>query len=211
MANSKTQTKTADKRSVSTDALETLGTSGLSDKEARDAIHLAVEPVIAGERLYAGQDIGLLNGVAFVANDAGKNPVKALGIVDPFLKNPVQQGERFWLVVYPRQIKSLRHVWEHPDFPSASSPHGRALIGKMFDEAKESIDWIEKYAAGLDVEYAWLMDAANSYQSHGNHSYHPEDSGRFEGTWVPEAFWTHWSIVTGRVATSDGSFFTCSC
>ena len=106
----------ADKRSVSTDALETLGTAPLAETEARDAIHLAVEPVIAGEKLFPGQDIGLMHtpqGYCAVTR-ADKN----LGIVDPFLKNPVMPGERFWLVVYPRQIRSLRHVWEHPDFPS---------------------------------------------------------------------------------------------
>lgn len=39
---------TGDKRSVSTDALETLGTI-IDDRAGRDAIHLAVEPVHAGE------------------------------------------------------------------------------------------------------------------------------------------------------------------
>lgn len=39
----------SDKRSVATDALETLGTI-IDDKQKRDAIHLAVEPVVAGER-----------------------------------------------------------------------------------------------------------------------------------------------------------------
>ena len=40
----------SDKRSVATDALETLGTI-IDDTQKRDAIHLAVEPVVAGERL----------------------------------------------------------------------------------------------------------------------------------------------------------------
>jgi len=100
----------ADKRSVHTDALHTLGTI-IGPGEARDAIHLAVEPVIAAHDLRTGDDVGLdENGEAHYST----SPV---GIVDPFLKNGVKQGERFWLVVYPRQITSLRHVWEHPKFP----------------------------------------------------------------------------------------------
>lgn len=52
---------------VATDALETLGTHPIPDNSGRDAIHLAVEPVVAGEVLYPGQRIGLAYGKAFVA------------------------------------------------------------------------------------------------------------------------------------------------
>jgi hypothetical protein len=105
-----------DKRSVATDALETLGTV-IDEKQKRDAIHLAVEPVVAGERVWPGQDVGLLNGKAY--RSANSYNVTALGIVDPFLKEAVHPGQMFWLVVYPRQIHSLRHVWTHPAFPDS--------------------------------------------------------------------------------------------
>lgn len=100
----------AEKRSVSTDALETLGKI-IGPDEKRDAIHLAVENAIAGQTLNPGDNIGFLpdGTVGYCA--------KPLGIVDPFLKSPVKAGQRFWLVVYPRQITSLRHVWSHPSFP----------------------------------------------------------------------------------------------
>jgi len=101
-----------DKRSVATDALETLGTI-ISSKEKRDAIHLAVENAVAAHTLYAGQDVGLEEGKATI------HAAKLLGIVDPFVKGPIHTGQRFWLVVYPRQIHSLRHVWTHPDFPES--------------------------------------------------------------------------------------------
>lgn len=106
-----------DKRSVFTDALETLGTI-IDENQKRDAIHLAVEPVVAKEHLVAGDHVTV---------DGRKSlpySSEAVGIVDPFLKrnfslylNFVREGERFWLVLYPRTIKSLRHVWEHPAFP----------------------------------------------------------------------------------------------
>lgn len=98
-----------DKRSVHTDALETLGTI-IGDNEHRDAIHLAVEPVEAGEWLVPDQADILVNGKAF--NRTGKH----VGIADPFLKEPIAPGQKFWLVVYPRMITSLRHVWTHPAF-----------------------------------------------------------------------------------------------
>lgn len=105
----------ADNRSTHTDALATLGTI-IDNTAARDAIHLAVEPVIAGENLHPGDHIFLRDGKAY-----GAIGEKLLGIVDPFLTVPVAKGERFWLIVYPRQITSLRHVWEHPSFPGEAT------------------------------------------------------------------------------------------
>lgn len=93
---------TADNRYVKTDALETLG-SIIDANQKRDAIHLAVETVVAAQRLTPGEDVGFVDGGVGLCD----NPV---GIVDPFLKSLVKKGQRFWLVVYPRQITSLRHV-----------------------------------------------------------------------------------------------------
>lgn len=104
----------ADKRSVTTDALDTLGMI-ITENEKRDAIHLAVDNAVAGEKLAPGEDVGFLPDGTFGSCD---NPI---GIVDPFLKKPVKKGERFWIVIYPRKITSLRHVWEHPDFPEQKS------------------------------------------------------------------------------------------
>jgi hypothetical protein len=103
-----------DKRSVHTDALATLGTI-ISENEKRDAIHIAVEPVQASEELWPGHHVAW--------HDRRKRQVKhanrsapGIGIVDPFLTGKVAAGQWFWLLVYPRQITSLRHVWEHPSF-----------------------------------------------------------------------------------------------
>jgi hypothetical protein len=105
-----------DKRTVHTDALDSLGTVLDAVKDLkRDAVHMAVEPCIAGEKLHAGQHVGRLANGTYSAS-AGKH----LGIVDPFLKEPVYPESTFWLMVYPRTITSLAHVWEHPDFPDAA-------------------------------------------------------------------------------------------
>lgn len=107
-----------DKRKVSTDALETIGNI-IDEREKRDAIHLAVEPVCAKVKVFPGQD---------VQADGTPGP-DAIGIVDPFLKGPVQPGQYFWLVVYPRMIHSLRHVWTHPSFVDEPEAR-RALPGR---------------------------------------------------------------------------------
>ena len=71
----------ADKRTVHTDALETLGKI-IDEGEKRDAIHLAVEPVQAGETLLPGEHIGIVDGVAVAESE---KLFKCVGIVDPFL------------------------------------------------------------------------------------------------------------------------------
>jgi hypothetical protein len=99
----------ADKRTVATDALETLGTI-ISANEKRDAIHLGVEPATAAETLFPGQHVALSPEGATMSG-------KHVGIVDPFLANPVKKGERFWLVVYPRQITTKSPRLGAPGLP----------------------------------------------------------------------------------------------
>lgn len=193
---------TGDKRSVSTDALETLGTI-LGDGVGRDAIHLAVEPVIAAEWLYPGQDVGLLG-----EGKAGRNG-NPVGIVDPFLKSKVEPGEKFWLVVYPRQITSLRHVWTHPAFePNVVSV-----------PAVNSEEWLREFCASADCPgYDSVMRLIREAQlgdpeDYGN-SYVDDESLHFSGLdahgEIPEEFWRHVEIVLGPQSVKP-KYFSCSC
>lgn len=85
----------------------------------RDAIHIAVAPVEAAMTLQPGERIRL------TADGKGISPASwepAIGIVDPFLTEPVEPGKRFYLCLYPGTITSLRHVWTHPAFRVALPP-----------------------------------------------------------------------------------------
>ncbi len=79
------------------------------DGSARDAVHIAVAPVIATTVLEPGQHVGVVDGVA-------SKLAEHIGIVDPYLTYPVLPGQRFWLFLYPNTVTSLRHVWTHPAF-----------------------------------------------------------------------------------------------
>lgn len=182
----------ADKRTVATDALETLGTI-IGKGQGRDAIHLAVEPIQAAERLFPGQDVGLVDGMA-----SGKAK-KHLGIVDPFIRGAIEKGEYFWLVVYPRQITSLRHVWEHPDF-------GETVM-KVYD-ADPAKAALQKFADELGCSLDELLDNATAYAEHGDYWI---EGGRFEGQGIPDDFWDNYEKVTGKKAGDRWSFFSCSC
>lgn len=84
----------------------------------RDAIHIAVAPVTAAERLAPGQHVGFVR-----EGDIERvGPCdRAIGIVDPFLAGAVEPGQRFWLFLYPGTITALRHIWTHPVFASAAA------------------------------------------------------------------------------------------
>jgi hypothetical protein len=83
----------------------------------RDAIHIAVAPVTAA--VTAGEDLGPGWHVGFIrtgdTETVGPSD-QPIGLVDPFLQQPVRKGERFWLFLYPNTITGLRHVWTHPVF-----------------------------------------------------------------------------------------------
>jgi hypothetical protein len=195
----------ADKRQVTTDALQTLGTI-IGETEARDAIHLAVEPVVAVHPLKPGEDVGFVDGGVGVC----ANPV---GIVDPFLKQRVKAGERFWLVVYPRQITSLRHVWSHPAFDDQSA---RKVDDKETTLKTASKRWLDDYAANLIVDLDDLIYHAREYvedKRNGGWGNFWIEGGRFEGVSLPEEFWDHFERYTGEKVTQNerGYFFSCSC
>jgi hypothetical protein len=76
----------------------------------RDAVHVAVAPVVAAAHLLPGQHVGVL------ADGRAGADEEPIGVVDPFLTEAVRPGQRFWLLLYPGTITSLRHVWTHPAF-----------------------------------------------------------------------------------------------
>jgi hypothetical protein len=184
----------SDKRAVHTDALETLGKK-IDKSAARDAIHLAVEPVTAGEELSPGQSACIRGGKAYSSGS------KLLGIIDPFLDTPVKEGEMCWLIVYPRTITSLRHVWEHPDFKNQEQ------IGHE-ESVKKSERWLQHFCDTQDcppyqdVLRAALRDPDSEYLHF---------SGQDASGSIPDEFWDHVENITGVVFTHRPQYFSCSC
>ena len=165
----------------------------------RDAIHIAVAPVVAGELLLVGQDVGFTGDDSTTVGSVA-NPI---GIVDPFLKKPVMKGDTFWLFLYPQSITSLRHDWAHPAFTAAPA------VERPDKEA--SRQWIADFAGRIGQTYETLMDAAQQYDECGDYEY--DNSERYKKCWdeFPE-FWKHYTILTGvAVVETDACPFTCSC
>lgn len=90
-----------------------LGNLIIDGDRRRDAVHIAVAPVTAAGTLAPGQHVGFVAEGDIETVGVAEDPV---GVVDPFLREPVRAGQRFWLFLYPNTITGLRHVWTHPAF-----------------------------------------------------------------------------------------------
>jgi hypothetical protein len=82
----------------------------------RDAVHIAVVPMIAAERLKPGQHVGIIS-----AGRIAGGAIAKIGVVDPFLKRVLEAGQKCYLCLFPGTITTLRHQWEHPAFPAVES------------------------------------------------------------------------------------------
>jgi hypothetical protein len=177
-----------------------LGKLITSDK-GRDAVHVAIAPVTATEKLHPGQGIVLVDGDPNRVKACG--PDEWAGIVDPFLTAPVFPDQRFWMWMRPGSITALRHEWTHP-----------ALDGDAKKQAAEA--YIRKFADGVGDSYQTVIDGAAAYVASVERSPNGWDreylkAHKYEGVDVPDEFWDHYEVITGKPVAPDsrGHFFDC--
>lgn len=126
----------------------------IETEQGRDAIHVAIIPIVAYEDLWRGREVGLTNdGRATTQAD------RMIGIVDPFLKQTVEAGQKFWLFLFPNTVTSLRHEWTHPAFPQFGAPDVPPPPAPV-DENRLAA---ERAAAICGLSYGALMDAFEQY------------------------------------------------
>lgn len=175
----------------------TLG-SLIDSTAKRDAIHIAIAPVVASAVLIPGQHVGF---TASNQETVGPSAVP-IGIVDPFLTNSVLKGERFFLCLYPKSITSLRHEWTHPAFltESAVQSPDRTVAEQR----------IRKFAESIGVNYEWVMDKLSN--AIAGDAYGGDDS-------MAEAFnaqkgdlFAAYAVLTGKFKNDiEGTYFRCAC
>lgn len=159
----------------------------------RDAIHVAIAPIIAAETLEPGEHVGLL------PNGCAASHVQHIGVVDPFLKKEVMRGQKFWLILYPQTITNLRHDWKHPSFAEPSSVSATG-------EQSESEQYLRRFAEQVGITFEKLIEASTRFQSDYETLDHPTDQYEWD---IPEEFWHHWAKFTGKITNSSETFFTC--
>lgn len=167
----------------------------------RDAVHIAIAPVIAAEKLQPGQHVGFVKqGDSEHVGDC-EEPI---GIVDPFLKRMVQRDERFYLCLYPNTTTSLRHEWSHTAF--MPEPEREA-----FDMMKPR--WrVEQFAKRMRMTFDEIMQAARDWAYEGM----PATAGSTMYSDIScdewEQFWTDFGTLTGTTQGNRGNMFDrCAC
>lgn len=176
----------------------------LRGTETRDAIHIAITPIIAAHFLRPGTRVGVDD--SGKANANGEYPT--LGIVDPFLQKPVQDGETFYLFLFPGTITNMWHEWTHPSLPQTIRPSSDS-------EKEASKTWLTEYAA-LHCPYCESpVEAFGLFISRveeDDHIYYCGEDlhSQAECDRVPELF-HHLSVYLGRPVVPENFTFTCSC
>lgn len=172
----------------------------------RDAVHIAVVPLIAGKDLWKGDVVKLSSIDKEIALDATYSRDDAIGIVDPFLNNHhVPQGSKFWCYLFPNSVTGMRHHWQHPilDRPpmALSGDSEKWLCG--FAE-RWNFDYDEMISAGIGANTDWRYVTARGYDLHS-----AEELGEDH-----DLFWSHLEAMTGMTfdeAHREGMGWSCSC
>lgn len=174
----------------------------ITTPQQRDAIHVAVAPVVAATRLSPGEHV-------LVDQYGARASSKGIGVVDPFLREEVKKGETFWLFLYPGTITSLRHDWTHPQMPVGEATKTPEPV------RSESEQWMRRWAVRnmladlMDYGYASSEDGAYEYAIRAGHdmSVGPCENSRDH---IDEEWWNHWEAITGKQGQRD-EYFSCGC
>lgn len=198
------------------DAVATMGAILPDDAGGRDAVHVAVVSCVADLDMWAGKHVGIytFNGTDYLASGGAKQHI---GIVDPFLKDGVKEGQRFWLYLYPRTITGLNHHWTHPAFednPTVYAPPKDKLASEQ---------WLRNFIeTNGHPRYELIIAAAEERGMSYSESHGYSIGARIEGEYfhfsgtdaggvIPSEFWDHIEVVTGRKMTVRPQYFSCSC
>jgi len=111
----------------------------------------------------------------------------------------------FWMVLRPRLITSLRHVWTHPDLPDEP---GVAAEQDAPDKVA-SEKWLRHFCATADCpSYEAVIGRLIDEDVDGEEYLHFGTDAHGE---IPAEFWKHVEIVTGRKFSNPPTYFSCAC
>lgn len=194
------------------DALATIGTILPDDVDGRDAVHIAVIAAKAAHKVFAGQHVCYSEGVAYTGKENA-----SVGIVDPYLAEPVEEGQRFWLHLYPRTVTSLKHEWEHPSIPRTDKKaiilsEARATRSRE-DAEKRLRDWADDKHVSYKRMLFEIEEGLNDNGTFSDGYIRLTNLDSSESIDNPEVFWNDVSLVLNKRinASLAPTYFSCSC
>lgn len=169
----------------------------------RDAVHVAIVPIVTGEDLKPGTPVRVQNGIAY------RSHINPIGIIDPFLSHTAYKGYRVYLCLYPNSVIGMRHHWQCPQFDFCVEQK------EYTQDKKEAKEWIEGFCDRWSLDYSSLISEATSSNDYryvvadGQDLHSREELGDeyYE-------FWKQLEILTGQTFTEKhkkGLGWSCSC
>lgn len=167
----------------------------------RDAIHVAIAPVVASCQLMPGQPIAFCKGSNELVEG---NIVTPIGVVSPFLRYRVDKGQRFYMLLNPGSITSLRHDWTHPAFN---------VLPPTPEAVRLSKAWLVAFADDKGIPLDLLIDSAKaSVEQDSDSLFVGSNEGLSSSSVNWFEFWHHFEQATGiKVESKRDMYFTCAC
>ena len=170
----------------------------------RDAIHVAVIPLMAGESyMRSGEKVRLSLESHNVAmnGDYGNH----IGVIDPFMEgSSLNEGDWFWCFLKPGTVTGMRHHWQHPSFEGFEPPtNDHELWLRQFCD-KWNFNFQELIEEGIGSASSCGWVTAKGHDLH---------SGAELGEDL-ELFWMHLEGYTGKEIPDDrrqNLEWDCSC
>ena len=185
------------------DPIKTIGKL-LNGEEQRDAIHIAILPVIVDDHLSAGDTVKFVYGSTDKVRYAPEE--NSIGVIDPFLEDYIPIGSRVWLFLKPNSITGIRHEWTHP---AVDNPI-------ICDNVSER--WLREFADKWNFDYDQMIATASSLPeaewgnyitARGKDLHDREELGEDH-----DLFWAHLELLVGKQFNTvhrEKVGWTCSC
>lgn len=186
--------------------ITTLGTL-LKGEIQRDAIHIAIMPVITHRDLYPGESVKLIPGTKNTVMGCERDSTDCVGIIDPFLEGYIPGGSQVWMFLNPNTITGLRHEWTHLKVDNNTN---------ISDNEHE--DWLRSFACKWNFDYDNMIkqatttptdDYSNIITAEGIDLHSRGELGDDH-----ELFWRHIEALTGKMYDyyhREKICWSCSC
>lgn len=168
----------------------------IDSPQQRDAVHIAIVPLIAGEHLDAGEKFRLAYGTKNIALRGDYNEdSEVAGVVDPFLPGwgGVEKGQEFWGLLFPNTVTGMRHEWFNPTFdePAVGKDEHEKWLRGFCDRWNFNFD--ELITAGVGANPDWRCVVARGIDLHS-----ATELGEDE-----QLFWEHLEKFTQKTFSQE--------